>query len=438
MKNKLVGISKKPFVKNVIIMASGTAAAQIIIMALSPVITRLYGPEAFGLLGVFTAVIAISSPIAALTYPIAIVLPKSDYHAKKIIQLSLYTSIIIALLVTIILLFFNQTIVQIFNIESISSYLYFIPLVILFSGFLQVSENWLIRKKQFKVTAKVNVLQTIILQGSIVVIGFFYPIASILIIMTVFGQLLKAMMMILLINNSKTELKSNKEINVEPISFKGIAKKYKDFPLYRAPEVSINAISTGLPIIMLSSFFGPTAAGFYSLSRSVLSAPSTLIGKSVGDVFYPRISEAANNGENLTKLIKKATLALAIVGIVPYGIVIIFGPWLFGFVFGAEWTQAGEYSRWLALWLFFAFMNRPSVKALPVLSAQGFHLSFTIFMLVTRTIVLALGFYLFSSDLVAIVFFGITGAILNILLILFTLKKSKEFDRNYSDQTITM
>ncbi len=139
---------KRPFVKNVIILATGTAAAQLITLLLTPVITRLYGPEAFGVLGVFTAVIAIIIPIAALTYPIAIVLPKYDNEAKEIAKLSIFISVIIAIMITILLLFFSSIIIEIFNIEVIAPFLYLIPLVVIFSAILQVTEQWLIRKKE--------------------------------------------------------------------------------------------------------------------------------------------------------------------------------------------------------------------------------------------------------------------------------------------------
>src|SRR5699024_9309969 len=109
------------------------------------------------------------------------------------------------------------------------------------------------------------------------------------------------------------------------------------------------SISQGLPTIVLAGYFGPASAGFYSVSRMVLGAPSQLIGKSVGDVFYPRINEAALNKENISNLIKKATLILALIGIIPFGLVILIGPNLFSFVFGNEWSVAGEYARWIAL-----------------------------------------------------------------------------------------
>src|SRR5699024_3571808 len=136
------------------------------------------------------------------------------------------------------------------------------------------------------------------------------------------------------------------------------------------------------------SFFGPATAGFYNIGRTVLSMPSRLIEKAVGDVFYPRIAVAANTGENLNKLIKKATWYLVGVGIIPFSIVILFGPFLFTLVFGSEWTTAGEYARWIALFSFSTFINKPAVKSFPVLNAQRFHLFFTIFRAAIRTLAL--------------------------------------------------
>lgn len=427
MKNRILNITKKPFIKNVIILSSGTAVAQIIGMLLSPIITRIYGPEAYGLMGTFSAIISIITPIAALTFPIAIVLPKREENAKGLIKLSLIICTIISIIVAISLLLFQEQIIRLFQLDEVESYIYLIPLVILFAGLLQVIEQWLIRTKQFSISAKATLLQSIIVNGGKVVGGLFSPVASVLILLTSLNQGLKAVLLILFTRKSNKKLLG---IPVkERVSIKELFKKYRDFPMFRAPEVFLNAISGSLPILLLTSLFGPISAGFYSIGRTVLNIPSQLIGNSVGDVFYPRISEAANNNENLTKLIKKATFYLGIAGAIPYGIVIIFGPWLFGFVFGDDWVTAGEYARWIAIWSFFGFVNRPSVRALPVLSAQGFQLSYTILMLVIRIFMLFLGFYVFNSDLVAVALFGLSGALLNIGLVIITLLISKKFDK---------
>jgi len=424
MKSKFVKLSKKPLVRNVMIVASGTAAAQAITMAFAPIITRLYGPEAYGVQGVFMGIVGIITPIAALTYPIAIVLPKSDTDAKSLARLSIYIAGVIAVFVALVLVFFNKQLVRLLKIEAIAPFLYLIPLVILFSAFLQVANQWLIRTKQYGITAKVAFLQVIIMSSAKAGIGWFKPSAAVLIILATLGSALQAIMLV--IGASRSQYKQVAEINM-PTTIKELAGRHKDFPLYRAPQVFINAISQNLPVFLLASFFGPSSVGFYTIGRTVLGIPAQLIGKSVVDVFYPRIVEAANNNENITQLIKKATLVLAVTGIMPFGIVVAFGPWIFGFVFGSEWVIAGEYARWLAIWLFFGFLNFPSVAAIPVLNLQGSLLIYEVFSTLSKVVVLVIGFYLFKNAVIVIALFSLAGAVAYVYLILWVIKSSQTY-----------
>lgn len=425
MRTKLNRLLKSKFAKNVAVMAIGTAGAQAVTMAFSPFVTRLYGPEAFGIMGTFTALTKTIIPVAALTYPVAIVLPKNDKDAKGIIKLSLLITFITALLTTIILVFFNTKIVDVFQVDAIAPFLYFIPLVIIFAGLMQVTEQWLIRKNQFGISAKASFLQSLIINASKVGVGYFYPLASVLIVLQVCGNGLKALLMMLFTKRSVNKKQVLDEEQAVPL--KPLAKKYLDFPLYRAPEEFFSAFSQSVPILLLTSFTGPAAVGFYNIGRTVLAFPSRLIGQSIGNVFYPRIAQAANNGENLRQLIKKATLGLGAIGLIPFGIVMMFGPWLFEFVFGPGWDVAGEYARWIALNSYSVFMNKPSVRAMPVLSAQRFQLIFTVIRLIIRSLFLVLGFLVFKNDVVAIALFGISGAVLNLALILITLNMSRKF-----------
>src|SRR5699024_10498838 len=116
MKKLFHKFRRSAFIKNVAIMAIGTAGAQIISVALSPVITRLYGPEAFGIMGTFTALHRIVIPYDALTYPIAIVLPKNDKKAKCLIKLSVFITTIITSIAILFLPAFHYKIVEVFYI----------------------------------------------------------------------------------------------------------------------------------------------------------------------------------------------------------------------------------------------------------------------------------------------------------------------------------
>ncbi|MFQ6581349.1 lipopolysaccharide biosynthesis protein [Priestia megaterium] len=426
MKRIISQLIGKKFVRNVIVVATGTAAAQAVILASSPFITRLYGPETFGILGIFTAIIGIVIPIASFTYPTAIVLPTDEKDAKGIAHLSLIISFIVSILGLIILLIFNNQIIELFKLQSIEGFLYYIPLLILFSGFQQVLEQWLIRTNQFKITARVTFTHSLIVYGGIVFIGFFYPSANILVVLTVIGQALKGIMMLRWAEGFN--LKPNTQ-NHWFIHIKQLARKYIDFPLYRASQSFIDVVTQNLPILFLTSFFGTAAVGYYSIGRTVLNIPSKFIGKSVGDVFYPRIIKAANRDEDLVKLLKKATFYLLLIGLIPYGIVIVAGPFLFSIVFGDGWNQAGEYARWISIWSLSSFILQPSIRALPVLSAQSLHLKITIISLLIRIIALAIGKFVFSSDTDAIALFAISSAILNVILIYQTFYISKKFSK---------
>ena len=174
---------------------------------------------------------------------------------------------------------------------------------------------------------------------------------------------------------------------------------------------------------------GPAAAGFYTLGKMVMGVPSTLVGEAVNDFFYPGITEAAHNGENLPRHIVRATGALFVIGLVPFGLLVLSGPTLFDFVFSSDWAKAGEKARWLSLWLLTAFINRPSVATIPVLSLQRGFLVYEIASVIARASAIVLGVSLFQSDLVAIALFSVVGVVLNLFLIAWVLRMAYSLER---------
>lgn len=425
MKQLLNTFFNRPFVRNVAVLTTGTVGAQAASILFSPIITRLYGPEAYGLMGSFQAMMLILVPIAALTFPIAMVLPKEKKEVKGIIKISFRITLVLMLIALLLVLFFNDEIVNLFQLNEISPYMLFIPIVILTAGISQIYEQWLIREKKFGISAKSNFGHKLFTNVGKSVGGLIYPTAGVLVFFSAIAYGVRALLMIFY-----TKKNLIKESMREKIDLGDIVKKYKEFPFYRAPEVFINAVSSNVPVLALTSFFGPAAAGFYTIGRSVLGIPSQLIGKSIGDAFYPRVSEGAHNKENITGMIFKTTLTLAVLGIIPFGLLMIFGPSLFSIVFGSSWTQAGVYARWMALSTYLIFINKPSVMALPVLRAQKFQLIYTILILVLRVIALYIGFLVFEDDVIAVALFSIVGGVLNIGLIGLTLIISYNFDKN--------
>jgi len=413
------------FVRNVILVATGTAGAQAITLAFSPVITRLYGPEAFGLLGTFTAVLAVVTPIAALTYPIAIVLPKNDDNARGLAKLSLILALCISLAIALVFFIAEKPIARLLNIEALVGYLMLVPLAMFLDSSRQIMQQWLIRKKQFKVTARIAISQSLVLNSAKTGAGFIHPAGTALIVLTTLGHALYAVQLWLGARRwSSVEDYIHRPTKAIPC-LKSLAHQHRDFPIYRAPQVFINAISQSLPVLLLASFFGPAVAGFYTLSRSVMAAPADLLGNSVGNVFFAQIAEAVNEGKDPRPYLQKATLGALAIATPPFVVIMIWGAPIFSFIFGEQWYTAGQYAQWIAVWLLFSLAARPVIATIPVIGMQGWFLVAEIIFTSLRAALMIAAMFISTDPLITIIIFCIASSCFYITLIYLILSGPK-------------
>ena len=427
MISKLIKLTKKPFARNVITMSSGTAIAQIIAVGSSPIITRLYEPAVFGVLGVFLAITGIIQSVGTLTYENAIVLPEKDDDAKAIVLLSFVISGIISLLIALIFIFFETPIVALLQIEEVAPYVLLIPFFVFFAVCANIAEQWLTRKEQFRRKAKIMVINTSMVQATKIGAGFYSPTALFLVYIATFGRALHATLLSWgQFSWSKKGFKNIKKANWFSISLiRKMAKKYYDFPLYRAPQSFVGNISGKLPTLLLAGFFGPASVGFYTIGTRVINTPSGIIAKSFSNVFYPKIAKDFNRGEDIRKILLKATATLASVGLIPFAIIIIWGPGLFGLIFGDDWFIAGTYARWISIMSYFGFMGGACWKTVAVIRMQRFALFFAVITTLLSAATLFITATLFNDDLLTIASFSVLNSILIIFKLFWIIRKAK-------------
>ena len=424
MKSLLQEFSKRPFIRNVATVATGTAASQAIAMAFVPMITRMYGPEAYGLQGIFISVSGLLTVVAALGYPTAIILPRTDVDALGLAKLSIYIGIGMAFVTTVALFLFGAKLLWLLNASAISDFVYLIPVAMIISVVGGVLGQWLIRKKAYALTAKYGVFTSILLSLVKTGLGVIHPTAMVLIVTNTVGGFFGTVFTYLGWRKLAAKQPVKEETSQPRATCAQLAGRHRDFPLLRTPQNLINAFSQSLPMLLLAGYFGASAAGQYALAIGVLGMPSTLIGGSVMAVFYPRINDAIHNGENARALIIKATTGMALTGGLPFLAVIVGGPYLFEFVFGQKWHTAGVYAQWLSLWLFFQYVNKPAVSAIPALRLQGGLLVYELFSTGTKLLALWLGYAKFGNEVTAIALFSMFGVVAYIWLILWVIRRS--------------
>lgn len=412
IRTRLQKLWRNNLVKSVLVVASGTAGAQAIGIIFIPIITRIYGPEAYGVLGVFIALTTVLTVLSSLAYPVAIVLPRFDNIAKNLIKISIIIASFTSLIVFLFLWFAGTWILSLLGVENLIDFMYFIPLVMLITAFQEVSLQWLIRKKAFRETASISIMHSLINYGSQAFIGLYTPFISILITVHSTSLALRA----LLAEYFGRKFKSNDKI-IENETLMETLIKYKDFPLYRSPQMILYAVSQTIPVLMLTGLFGAIVAGHYTLTRTVLNVPVTLLGGSVQSVLYPSLNESFNTNEKTKPIIFKATLSLAALGLVPFAIVALWGPFLFGLIFGKEWTVAGNYAQWISFWMFFYLIERPAVSAIPIFKLQRWFLFFEVFSLISKFLLIFISFYFFRSEVKVIALYSLFNIFLSTVLI---------------------
>ena len=201
---------------------------------------------------------------------------------------------------------------------------------------------------------------------------------------------------------------------------------YKKFPIYTSWATLINSTSQNIPALLLAVFFSPAIAGYYALATRVISLPVALIGNSVRQVYFQKATEIYNRGDHLFPIFIKTTLNLALLGLFPIVIIIIWGEPLFAFVLGAEWGEAGRFAAILSFWLFFAFVNPPTVSNLLILKQNRIQLIWEILLLLFRVLALVVGAYIYDDVYITLGLFTIAGIIFNFLLIAYMFRFLKK------------
>lgn len=355
------------FTKNVIMITSGAVFAQALSTLLSPVITRLYSPEEYGVLTVYLALLGIINLLGALSYESAIPIADDDEKAFNILILCISILFSVTLSLFLLVIFTGDFLLKLFNAEQIIEYKYFIPIGFFLTGLYTVMSQWAFRKKNFKSITSTKYSQSLIGNSSKIGLGFLNIGSVGLIIGSILSQ--SAGILSLIRPNIKEFNNLLKKVDYKKI--KSLAMRYIAFPLYTAPGLFVLSASGQLPTIFMSSLYGTGIVGLYGLARGITFLPMTIVGKSIQDVFY---GEAASIGranpirikELSNKLLKKLILLVSL----PVIVLVLFGPLLFSIVFGADWEIAGVFARILSIEVFFHFIFHPISSVFSIFEQQ--------------------------------------------------------------------
>jgi len=396
--------------------------SQIIAILISPILTRIYTPEDYGLLGIYAAFVAMTSTIASGKFDAALLLPKKDSNAVQLFRLCYRILLVFVLIILMLQLLFSQWFLELLNATSLSSYFFFTVISVFFLGGFFIHTNLLNRFKRYKGLATAKVSRTSGTSVGQLGFGFLGFGFTGLIFGRLVGEGLGFIVSRFFVERAPRYKAGKIETDIKP--YKELINTYQDFPKITAFHAFTNSAASSLPAFILISFFSSTVVGWFNQCIKVTFLPITLISASTYQVFSQKVTELHNNNKCVRKITIETVQKLGLLGLLPFLFLLFFAPQAFAFVFSEEWRVAGEYARLLVPYLFMVFIVSP-LAYLPILfgeQAKSFRIELVY--LVLRTSSLLVGVY-FNDPYLAIGLYGLAGFLTLSYVLTWYLKLSK-------------
>lgn len=364
------------------ILTFGTVLPQLVTVSLTPFITRLYSPNAFGLFALFSAVSVVVSTFVTFRYEANILVAKNQSEAVAVSQLGILLAFILGVFVLIVAYFVPKSVRSILSIESLNGWFLVACAVGIGMSLNNIGSILLNRAAKYLTMALAKVSQSFIFVAIALVLGWLGTQNGLLLAQTV--SIIIILLFYCWVNRELANIEFNSVIKV--------AKKYSDSPIYGLPTALLDVLTLQLPIILIGSLFSSEAAGQFSLAWRVLLLPASLVGVAIGQIFFQRFASVWPNSESATLLLIKAWKVLALIGFGPLVIAVVFGRTLFCFVFGLEWEASGKMAQVLAPMLFFSLIHSPTSTAAVVLCLQRKVLFIAIAVAIYRPLSIYIGY----------------------------------------------
>lgn len=322
---------------------SGTAVAQLIPIAISPLLTRLYSPSELGIFALYLSTASIVSVAATGRYELAIMLPEHDDEAGSLIRLSLIIVAALTVLTTISTVAWQSCLDG-----TTAPWILFLPAALALTGSGQALTYWFNRKAAYGQIAKSRMAQAVIMS----LVQIMGAVGGLKLYGLIGGHLcgLLASLAAYWAGLFKHPLPGTaKKGDFHHLN--ELAKKYSNFIKYSTPMALLNIFSLNFLVYVLGMAFDTETLGHYSLANRVMNAPLMFMSSSFSAVFFERIIKS----ENKLAVYRKSLIlntALGAITLLPF---IFLGEQIFTLIFGAAWAVAGKMTLYLSPWLLASF-----------------------------------------------------------------------------------
>ncbi|MDO5049501.1 MAG: oligosaccharide flippase family protein [Actinomycetaceae bacterium] len=367
---------KYPSARNISTLLTGTVLAQIIVMMLEPIISRLYSPEETGEFAVILAVATTITTIAGLRYDMAIVITDTFANARRLRGAVTGIITIVSVLTTLLMIPLGDTVASAVGYPHLGPWMTVTGLLVFTLAQVNSFSFWFTKTQQFKVIS-INRVQ---MRSSVQIFQIILALFSIGgIVGLVVGQIVgQAGAAATLMWKGRRRVKNEGEATATSIE---LLKRFRRMPLLNGPNALVDAIRLQGINLLIAALFSANAVGQFTKAWLLMQAPVTLINGAISQVFFQRFADTPRGG--LLPLAKKSVKVSLAFGFGPFLIIFLIAPWLFPIYLGSRWDMSGEIARALVPWLYMNIVTSPISTVFVVTQRQHEMLAFAVLYMVT-------------------------------------------------------
>jgi len=356
------------FFRKFSLLASGTIVGQALVILSSPLLTRLYSPEEFGLFAVFGGLAAVGGVVVALRYEYAIATMAEDRDGAAMVAVTAAISLLMALLMTALVWSLGDQLAALVEAPGLAPWLWLLPPAVFLWGLGSALTYWSIRQRAYRVTALNRTLQLGSQAGGQLGLGFLGTGAPGLMLGYILGYVVRFGHFLARLPAAEWALLRRQG----PAGIWRMARTHWRYPVFAFPTAALQSTCQHAPAILLAVLYGPAMAGFFALSQRIMALPVRMLSEAASKVFLGEVRGIEGGG--LGAYVLRTCLffaGLGGLGILP---VLLFGPALFALVFGEAWREAGVIVQLLIPLYLSKFIEQPVSMILYYFQRQDIHL----------------------------------------------------------------
>ena len=387
--------SRSDFTKQVLTLATGTAAAQALTILAAPLLTRLYRPEDYGVFALFGAVVGLSALLASGKYDLAILIPKEDAAATALVGACLLITTVVAAVLTVLLWFTCHPLAAWLGDPLLAPWLQLVPLGVVLTNLGLVLAVWASRQQAYGALSNSRMAGALAGTAANLALGFAGWGAAGL----VCGFLVVQVATLAVLWPHSSGLLRGLKSETSLGAIRAEATRFASFPKFSLGAELLNSLSNQLVVLLLPKFFGMAVLGWYAMGQRVIGIPTTLVGGAVGEVFRSQASRDYAEKGNCREIFRKTFRHLVLLGVGPFLLLLVGAPDLFAWVFGESWRMAGRLTQVMSVMFFLRFVVSPLTYTFFLAGRQVEDMAMQAWMLISSAAALSLGYW-FSKNVV--------------------------------------